>query len=71
MLGLYPVISCDDAVPVGRRPYQSVEKAIPGFFNCRLAKGASANLTESLALSGPANSGGPSLGRTRPFLNGG
>jgi hypothetical protein len=28
----------------------SVEKAFPGFFNCRLAKGASANLTIFLAL---------------------
>jgi hypothetical protein len=26
-------------------PHQSVEKAFPGFFNYRLAKGASVNLT--------------------------
>jgi hypothetical protein len=30
-------------------PSRSVEKAFPGFFNYRLAKGASANLTNFLA----------------------
>jgi len=34
-------------------PYQPVEKAIPGVFNSRLAKDASANLTNFLALSEP------------------
>jgi hypothetical protein len=40
--------------------YQSVEKAIPGFFNCRLAKDASANPTNFLALSEPTKFGGAS-----------
>jgi hypothetical protein len=41
-------------------PDLSVEKAIPGFFNCRLAKDASANLTNFLVLSEPAKFGGRS-----------
>jgi hypothetical protein len=51
-------------------PYQSVAKAIPGFFNCRLAKDASANLTIFLALSEPAKFGTTSLCRASPFFNG-
>jgi len=39
------------AIFVDQTPrYQSVEKAIPGFFDCRLAKDASANLSNFLAL---------------------
>jgi len=51
-------------------PYQPVEKAIPGVFNSRLAKDASANLTNFLALSEPAKFGTTSLCRFSPFFNG-
>jgi hypothetical protein len=51
-------------------PYQSVEKDIPGFFNCRLAKDASANLTIFLALKDEAELGTTSLWCASPFFNG-
>ena len=51
-------------------PYQPVEKAIPGVFNSRLAKDASANLTNFFALSGPAKFGDTSLWCSSPFSNG-
>ena len=56
---------------IATRPhYQSVEKAVLGFFNCRLAKDASANLTIFLVLSELVKPGGTSLCRASPFFNG-
>jgi hypothetical protein len=50
--------------------YQSVEKAIPGFFNCRLAKDASANLTIFLALKDEAKFDGTSCAAPARFSTG-
>jgi hypothetical protein len=49
---------------------QPVAKTIPGFCNCRLAKGALANLANFLALSGRHNSAPPPCGANSPFSNG-
>jgi len=50
--------------------YQSVEKAIPGFFNYRLAKDASANLTIFLALKDEAKFGTTSCAAPARFSTG-
>jgi len=47
---------------------QSAEKAVPDFFSCRLAKGASVNLTIFLALSEPAKLGTTSPSETRHHI---
>jgi hypothetical protein len=50
--------------------YQAVEKAIPGFFNGRLAKDASDNLTNFLALSESAKFGTTSCAAPACFSTG-
>jgi hypothetical protein len=50
--------------------FRSVEKAIPGFFNYRLAKDASANLTIFLALKDKAKFGTTSCAAPARFSTG-